>query len=154
MPPNKIQYSKFKHPVHGMKYRLKHHYRLRVPYADGLFNDDSWASLFSNRYVELFVNRDSPGHFHSDLFIGRGYQWDGTSGPTVDTKNTLRASLVHDALYQLMRMGAIPPSYRPIADRLFRRILEEDGVNYLRRWRFYLAVRIFGAKAARKRKDK
>jgi len=41
------------------------------------------------------------------LVIRKGYAWDGPSGPTVDTRDSLRGSLVHDALYQLMREGYI-----------------------------------------------
>ena len=37
------------------------------------------------------------------LTINKGYAWDGPSGPTIDTKSFMRGSLVHDALYQLMR---------------------------------------------------
>ncbi len=37
------------------------------------------------------------------LKMNQGYAWDGPSGPTIDTKNFMRGSLVHDALYQLMR---------------------------------------------------
>ena len=37
------------------------------------------------------------------LSISPGYEWDGASGIAVDTKNFMRGSLVHDALYQLMR---------------------------------------------------
>ena len=82
------------------------------------------------------------------LFIGPGYAWDGASGPTVDTKGTMRAALVHDALYQLMRLGVIPQSKRKAIDKLFRRHLKEDGVNLIRRTYFYLAVRWFGAGSA------
>ena len=37
------------------------------------------------------------------LTIRKGYAWDGPSGPTIDTKDFMRGSLVHDALYQLLR---------------------------------------------------
>ena len=37
------------------------------------------------------------------LTIHAGYAWDGASGPVVDTVNSIRATLVHDAVYQLMR---------------------------------------------------
>ena len=41
------------------------------------------------------------------LTIKRGYAWDGPSGPTIDTKTFMRGSLVHDALYQLMRLKVL-----------------------------------------------
>ena len=47
---------------------------------------------------------------------------DGPSGPAIDTKNFMRASLVHDALYQLMRLGTLDKSRRQYADRLLQTI--------------------------------
>ena len=41
------------------------------------------------------------------LNISKGYAWDGASGPTWDTEDSMIASLVHDALYQLMREGKL-----------------------------------------------
>jgi hypothetical protein len=36
---------------------------------------------------------------NGSLLIRSGYAWDGVSGPlTLDTRNVMRASLVHDAL--------------------------------------------------------
>lgn len=37
------------------------------------------------------------------LIIKRGWAWDGPSGLTLDTKNSMVAALVHDALYALMQ---------------------------------------------------
>ena len=84
------------------------------------------------------------------LTVHAGYAWDGASGPTVDTAGTMEAALVHDVLYQLMRLGTLPMTMRPHADTLFRTLLKRDGVNVLRRWYFYLAVRWFAADAARR----
>ncbi len=39
--------------------------------------------------------------------ISKGYAWDGPSGPTFDTLNFMRGSLVHDALYQLIRLKSL-----------------------------------------------
>jgi hypothetical protein len=46
------------------------------------------------------------------LTVKKSYAWDGPSGPTIDTKNFMRGSLVHDALYQLAdyRFCPSPPS--------------------------------------------
>jgi len=41
------------------------------------------------------------------LAISAGYSWDGPSGPTIDTKTFMRGSLIHDAIYQLIREGAL-----------------------------------------------
>lgn len=71
-----------------------------------------------------FVGMDAQGL----LTIGAGYAWDGASGPAIDTKSIMRASLVHDALYQLIRMGVVSPDDRSIADWLLYDMLLADGL--------------------------
>ena len=66
------------------------------------------------------------------LTVRKGYAWDGASGPTIDTDNTIKASLIHDVLYQAIREGVLPPRYRRKADYEFRCILRDEGMN---RWR-------------------
>ena len=55
----------------------------------------------------------------------------------------MRAGLVHDALYQMMRESVINNSLWRDADREFARILEEDGA-----YRFVIAIDLFGLKLA------
>lgn len=83
------------------------------------------------------------------LRIKKGYAWDGASGPAVDTKTIMRASLVHDALYQLMREGVIPQSQRERADMILREICIADKMSKLGVWCVYKAVRLLGARSAR-----
>ena len=88
------------------------------------------------------------------LTISVGYAWDGPSGPTFDTKDFMRGSLVHDALYQLMREGAISRAlYRKYADQLLREICLEDGMSKFRAWYVYKAVRMFCGKSSMPRKN-
>jgi len=87
----------------------------------------------------------------TELTIYAGYCWDGASGPTVDTKNSLPPSLVHDALYQLIREGALPKSARKRADEIFREICIECGMNKVRAWLWYRGLRAGGAKATESR---
>lgn len=63
-----------------------------------------------------------------ELRIRYGYCWDGPSGPTWDTLSSMRGSLVHDALYQLMRMEFLDHKWKKAIDLLFERILVEDGM--------------------------
>ncbi len=79
-----------------------------------------------------------------ELVIESGYAWDGPSGPTIDTKNFMRGSLVHDALYQLMRLGALSISWRRYADDELYRMCREDGMSAIRAWYVYRAVRRLG----------
>ena len=88
------------------------------------------------------------------LEVKKGYAWDGPSGPTIDTLNFMRGSLVHDALYQLIRMRVIPYSFKDHADRLLQRICREDGMSAFRAWYVYLAVKWFGKSSARPGSEK
>ena len=84
-----------------------------------------------------------------NLSIKKGYSWDGPSGPTIDTKNFMRGSLIHDALYQLMRERVLPQDVRNEADQILRKICRQDGMSKLRAWSVYQAVKIGGAGAAK-----
>jgi hypothetical protein len=77
------------------------------------------------------------------LTIQRGYCWDGASGPTLDTPSTMRASLVHDALYQLLRERKLPPTYRCRADACLERIMLRDYKGDWPRWHAF-RVRCWG----------
>ncbi len=88
------------------------------------------------------------------LWISRGYAWDGPSGPTLDTKTFMRASLVHDALYQLLRETDFGrpdqrERRRKLADDVLLDICIEDGMwKWRARW-VYAALRAAGEEAAR-----
>src|SRR3990172_6944711 len=87
-----------------------------------------------------------------DLRLKKSYAWDGPSGPTIDTKNFMRGSLVHDGLYQLMRDGLLDHErYREDADKILRAICEEDGMSKVRAWYVYQSVRLFGGSSAEHR---
>ncbi len=81
------------------------------------------------------------------LYISSGYAWDGaTCFP--DLPSILRGSLVHDAIYQLMRLGYLPPECRKPADALLYRCCLEDGMLKPLAWAVHRAVRLAGAAAA------
>ena len=83
------------------------------------------------------------------LTIKNGYAWDGPSGPTIDTPNFMRGSLVHDALYQLMRNKLIDKEkWRKKADGDLKRMCVEDGMSRIRAWWVHEAVRCCGDSAA------
>ena len=88
------------------------------------------------------------------LSIGEYYAWDGPSGPTIDTKSFMRGSLVHDALYQLMREGILDhKEHRKRADEILRKICREDGMCAVRAWYVYYALRIFAGVCAKPREE-
>lgn len=78
------------------------------------------------------------------LTIAAGYAWDGASGPAIDTPSFMRGSLVHDALYQLIRLGVISLDQRAAADRILRDIVRADGMWAPRAWWVHQGVRLFG----------
>lgn len=117
----------------GFKYQLKAPYRVRTPILP--------KEVTGNAFLRLTTS--------GDLHIRAGYAWDGPSGPAFDTPNIMRGSLVHDALYQLMRECRIDHAeHRKEADRLLRQHCREDGMSWIRSWWVYAAVRLFGEPAA------
>lgn len=78
-----------------------------------------------------------------ELTILPGYAWDGASGPSINTKSVRRASLIHDALYQLLRETGFGKNgdrheiRRHQSDQVFRNVCEADGMWKPRvRWMF------------------
>jgi len=121
-----------------MKYRAGYKYQL----ADAIEFDDiniNPTALIKTKYITLTTD--------GVLRVKAGYAWDGPSGPTYDSKNSMRASLAHDALYQLMRMEKLEPGCRTDADVLLDRILEEDGMWSARRWYWLKGVEWFAGGA-------
>ncbi len=123
-----IQYKK------GYKYQLAKEYNKIIHLPD---------KVHINTDYIMIIDREH----HHDLYIDAGYAWDGPSGPTFDTKNFMEPSLVHDALYQLMREEQLPKSYRELADKLLQKMCIECGMSKIRAWWVYVGVR-YGAKFA------
>jgi hypothetical protein len=113
----------------GYRYQLQEQFCIAVP-----FDGEHRGKLIS--LVE------------GTLVLEPGYAWDGPSGPTFDTLSFMRASLVHDALYQLMRLGVLDQDCREPADELMRKLCLEDRMSRVRAWYTFQAVRAFGARAA------
>ena len=102
------------------------------------------ATPGGNRFVHL----SNTGR----LTILAGYAWDGASGPAIDTPSFMRGSLVHDALYQLIRLGILTKDeHRKRADEVLRETVLEDGMWAARAWWVYHAVRTFGGHYLRNR---
>jgi len=115
----------------GFKYQLTRDYQVVLP-------------LLGYNITTEYISLNEWGL----LTIHRGYCWDGPSGPTIDTKNFMRASLIHDALYQLLRLGLLPQSERFIADKILQYCCLEDGMSHIRAWYVFQGVDKFAASAA------
>ena len=127
-----MKYSKYKY-----KFKVEENFSIELPFK---------IPDFVHSYASL---KDGI------LSVKRGYAWDGASGPIINTRDTLVASLVHDVLYQAMRLNLIKSSKenRQIADKNFFEILKMNGVNSIRRKVWYFAVRLFGKKSTIKIQD-
>jgi hypothetical protein len=119
----------------------KIHYRKRL-YKYQLAEDYSInIGLQDMTFIAPFFILKSDG----TLLILEGYAWDGPSGPTFKTKNFMRGSLVHDAMYQAIRMGLLSVEYKDLADRILQLVCIEDGMSKIRAWWVYEGVHKFGA---------
>lgn len=116
----------------GYKYQLVDTYIVKV----GIYPLED----IKTEYIDL----DTEGF----LTIKRGYAWDGASGPTIDTKSSMRGSLVHDALYQLMRVGKLGLEWRYQSDVELKKICLDDGMWEWRALLWFKAVRKAAASAA------
>lgn len=87
--------------------------------------------------------------FYTDgtLILKRGFAWDGPSGMTIQTKNSMIPSAVHDALYRLIRYGYLPLTFKPISDKIFYKLLLRYGMHPWRAYVWFLSVRLFGMEA-------
>lgn len=122
-------------PDRCIRYRGGYRYQLRRAHVDrvGIVPDEP----ITTEYVSLTLD--------GTITMRSGYAWDGPSGPSVDTRSFMRGSLVHDALYQLMRLGELDADrWRRTADRELQRMCREDGMLRIRAWWVHLAVRWFG----------
>ena len=117
----------------GYKYQLTESYSIKITIKPNAEIDFDYISLSKEGVMS----------------IKKGYAWDGPSGPTIDTLNFMRGSLVHDALYQLMREQILEKSiHREPADKLLQKICKEDGMSLIRAWWVYYGVRVGGDSAA------
>jgi len=123
------------------------YYKKRRKYKYNLHSDYEYSAAVEVKepcdlgYIEITQD--------GKLFIRKGYAWDGPSGPTFDTKNFMRGSLVHDALYQLIRENKIEPDQRTRSDEILREICLEDGMSKIRAWWVFKGVNWFGKGAAK-----
>ncbi len=86
------------------------------------------------------------------LTVTAGYCWDGPSGPTYDSENSMLPSLVHDALYQMIRAGLIAEDRAGDADYELDRLSRDRGMSAFRRLIWFNGLSLFGFNAAKLRK--
>ena len=72
-------------------------------------------------------------HPNGVMIIRAGYAWDGASGPTLNTDNSMVPSLFHDAAAQLMRQGLLPQEMLSSVTAHFDYMVKARGMSWLRR---------------------
>jgi len=122
----------------GYKYQLASDYSIKI-------------SIKPKKDIAIdFIKLDTKGN----LTILKSYAWDGPSGPVIDRKENMRASLVHDALYQLMRHRKLTAkTHKDKADRIFKKICIQDGISRKTAEVYYYGLKV-GGKPATKPENK
>ncbi len=93
------------------KYKAGYKLQLTERYVDSI------PILPKKDIVTRFISLSTQGK----LVVNAGYAWDGPSGIPIYSKALAAASLPHDALYQLFRLGFVDRDrYRKIADMVFQ----------------------------------
>uniref|UniRef100_A0A6M3JE99 DUF1353 domain-containing protein n=1 Tax=viral metagenome TaxID=1070528 RepID=A0A6M3JE99_9ZZZZ len=88
-------------------------------------------------------------HIDGMMVISAGYCWDGATW-FPDFDSIKRASVIHDALYQLMREGYLEADrWREYADSVLHDCCIEDGMLPFLAKAVYRGVRLGAASAAR-----
>jgi len=118
----------------GYKYQLKDEVRHRL-----------WLDMGLDTKGNQFVCIEG-GY----LIIKPGYAWDGPSGPVIDRGSTMYPSLIHDALYQLIREGHMHIRYRDRCDKEFALLCKNRGVWSIWTRGYYRTLKAFGKSAATK----
>ena len=128
------------HDTRAYKYRVAETERILVP-----------------EFVEAPEIRQELFRLHKGvLTVYPGYSWDGASGPTWDTEETMTPSLAHDVLYQSIRTGLLPSSFRFLSDLAFYRLMRartKTFFGHFRAFYFFLGVRVCGFWSTRPKPD-
>lgn len=113
----------------GYKYQLAETYSISTP-------------VYGYQILDEFYVLQPNGY----LIIKAGYAWDGASGPTFDTKDSMRASLIHDVFCQAQRAGQINHKYwSHIINDFFEQMCIADGMSGLRAGVWHAAVEFANA---------
>ncbi len=120
--------------IKGYKYQTVNDYTLFTGITPPKSLVFKWAILSDNGYLTIIHD----------------YAWNGASGPTIDTENSIRASLVHDVLYQMIRLGFLDAKWKDRADELLYELCVEDGMFRVRAAIWKQAVKLFGVSSTLK----
>jgi len=125
--------------------KINHKYKLTSPIQ-------LQSTVYPLREIQTpFINLKPNGK----LFIDVNYAWDGASGPTIDTDNTIVPSAGHDALFQLMRQNLIDRDvWFLTANKDICRWMKDRKMSSLRANAWKTGLDIFGFKHTLHKEDK
>ena len=81
---------------------------------------------------------------NGNLTIKKNYAFDGATGLIFTPKSLIKGSLIHDALYQLIREKKIDIKCKKIADEILAQNCIESKIPKIFVWLVSLGVRLFG----------
>ncbi len=119
----KIQFKK----ITGYKYELAEDFVIQIP-------------LFQRAFDHDFFTLTDEG----TLTIKKYYKWDGVSGGMYDSDNSMIGGLVHDALYQAIRLILLPYAEKKNIDKIMKVLFRACGMSNFRSGYAYHAVNVFG----------
>jgi hypothetical protein len=113
----------------GYKYQLYEDASMLTP-IKGAEIYDKFFTLYKNGFLQ----------------IKEGFAWDGASGPTFDTKNSMSPSLVHDVFCYSARTGRLDfEKYRHEYNDLFKQMCIDNGMSGFRSNIWHAAVEFANA---------
>lgn len=122
----KIEYIKLKQ----YKYELSSDLKMNI-------------GIYGFEVKHKFFTLDKDGN----LVIFKSYKWDGVSGPMIDTKNSMIGGCVHDALYQMIRLGLLSKLLKSKMDEVMMELFKRCGMWEFRAEYAYYGVAVFGHKS-------
>ena len=152
-----------------------------ISYRDGYryqLAEDYYAMIDIFHYQDIdteFINLTK----HGLLWVKKGYASDGPSGPTKIVcdiltilglipfigriflwhkrkvlETIMRGAVGHDACYELLRKGLLPPEARLPVDKELKKACLKDGMSKIRAWYVYRGVRRFAGYASDPKNEK
>lgn len=115
--------SKIKYK-HGFKFYLAEDFSLRI-------DDLPDANVLGMYKIQMS---------HQTLTICKGYMWD----KGFKDKCFIRAQLVQEAMYQLIRLGYLPYEWRKKSNEIYYSLMVEDGVPKPFAWMLKKWADLFG----------
>jgi hypothetical protein len=124
--------------------------KYRAGYKYSLWEDYTFQTRINGYSFEhrLFMMRPD-----GTVTVFADYPWDGASGPTWDTKSSMRASLEHDVLYEMMRLGLLPQSCFLMANFQLYHTAIADGMWAWRANSWLKALNRFGHAACKPKEE-